>query len=42
MRVVEGETGRLIGTVDAASADSTVHLGAVYVHLGETYLVGVL
>lgn len=39
VRVVEGETGRLIGTVDAASADSTVHKGAVYVHLGETYLV---
>jgi DEAD/DEAH box helicase domain-containing protein len=39
VRVVEGTTGRLIGTVDAASADATVHAGAVYVHLGETYLV---
>jgi DEAD/DEAH box helicase domain-containing protein len=39
VRVVEGTTGRLVGTVDAASADATVHTGAVYVHLGETYLV---
>ena len=39
VRVVEDATGRLVGTVDAASADSTVHDGAVYVHMGETYLV---
>lgn len=39
VRVVEGTTGRLIGTVDASSADATVHRGAVYVHLGESYLV---
>ncbi len=39
VRIVEGATGRLVGTVDAASAHATVHRGAVYVHLGETYLV---
>lgn len=39
VRVVESRTGRLLGTVDAASADATVHPGAVYVHLGATYVV---
>ncbi|WP_136519083.1 DEAD/DEAH box helicase [Cellulomonas telluris] len=39
VRVVELDTGRLLGTVDAASADATVHPGAVYVHLGATYVV---
>ena len=39
VRVVETSTGRLLGTVDAASADATVHPGAVYVHLGATYVV---
>ncbi|MGI8994370.1 MAG: DEAD/DEAH box helicase [Nocardioidaceae bacterium] len=39
VRIVEKSTGRLIGTVDAASAHATVHTGAVYVHLGQTYLV---
>lgn len=39
VRVVETDTGRLLGTVDAASADATVHPGAVYVHLGTTYVV---
>jgi DEAD/DEAH box helicase domain-containing protein len=42
VRVVEAETGRLLGTVDAAAADSTVHAGAVYVHQGATYVVGEL
>jgi len=37
--VVELGTGRLLGTVDAGSADSTVHDGAVYTHQGETYVV---
>ncbi len=37
--LVEGETGRVIGTVDHASAHGTVHEGAVYLHQGETYLV---
>jgi DEAD/DEAH box helicase domain-containing protein len=39
VRIVEDSTGRLVGTVDAASAHSSVHSGAVYVHLGETYQV---
>ncbi|UZN02433.1 DEAD/DEAH box helicase [Cellulomonas sp. S1-8] len=39
VRVVESTTGRLLGTVDAASADATVHPGAVYVHLGATFVV---
>lgn len=39
VRVVESETGRMLGTVDAGSADSTVHPGAVYVHQGTTYVV---
>jgi DEAD/DEAH box helicase domain-containing protein len=39
VRIVETGTGRLVGTVDAASAHATVHTGAVYVHLGSTYLV---
>ena len=39
VQIADGETGRLIGTVDAASADSTVHVGAVYVHQGQAFLV---
>ena len=39
VRVVEATTGRLLGTVDAAAADSTVHRGAVYVHQGATFVV---
>jgi DEAD/DEAH box helicase domain-containing protein len=40
VRVVEEATGRLVGTVDEPSAQLLVHDGAVYVHQGETYLVG--
>ncbi|WP_242448230.1 DEAD/DEAH box helicase [Cellulomonas sp. WB94] len=39
VRVIETTTGRVLGTVDAAAADSTVHPGAVYVHQGATYVV---
>ncbi|MBD8078891.1 DEAD/DEAH box helicase [Cellulosimicrobium arenosum] len=39
VRVAESSTGRLLGTVDAASADGSVHDGAVYVHQGATYVV---
>ena len=39
VRVVEQSTGRMLGTVDAASADGQVHDGAVYVHQGTTYVV---
>lgn len=38
-RVVEQETGRVLGTVDSASADRTLHEGAVYVHQGESHVV---
>lgn len=37
--IVERGTGRVLGTVDAARADATVHAGAVYVHQGRTFLV---
>lgn len=39
IEIVESETGRVLGTVDATAADGTVHDGAVYLHQGETYLV---
>ena len=39
VQLVERETGRVVGTVDAGSAHGTAHPGAVYVHRGETYLV---
>ncbi|MGZ4494653.1 MAG: DEAD/DEAH box helicase [Nocardioides sp.] len=39
VRLVEEETGRLLGTVDAASAHGSVHPGAVYLHQGDTFLV---
>jgi DEAD/DEAH box helicase domain-containing protein len=37
--VVEAGTGRMLGTVEGASAPATVHPGAVYLHRGESYLV---
>jgi DEAD/DEAH box helicase domain-containing protein len=37
--LVEGSTGRVVGTVDGSSAHATAHQGAVYVHRGETWLV---
>jgi len=39
VRLVEHDTGRLLGTVDQSSAHGTAHPGAVYLHQGETYLV---
>ena len=42
LELVEAATGRVIGTVDNASAHSTVHEGAVYLHQGETFLVQAL
>ena len=38
--VVEQATGRLVGTVDEPSAQLMVHDGAVYLHQGDSYLVG--
>jgi DEAD/DEAH box helicase domain-containing protein len=37
--VVEAATGSLLGLVERERAYSTVHEGAVYLHLGEQYLV---
>ena len=37
--VVESGTGRMLGTVDAASAPATLHPGAVYLHRGDSHLV---
>lgn len=37
--VVEAATGRLLGTVDAASSHLLVHRGAVYLHQGVSYVV---
>jgi DEAD/DEAH box helicase domain-containing protein len=42
VRVVEESTGRLVGTMDEPSAHLHAHDGAVYVHQGETYIVGAL
>lgn len=40
--VVDAVTGAVIGTVDGAAADSTVHVGAVYIHQGRSYVVTAL
>lgn len=40
VEIIEAGSGRVVGTVDAAAADSTVHEGAVYLHQGEQWLVG--
>ena len=37
--VVDAATGTVVGTVDGARADATVHEGAVYVHQGRTFVV---
>ncbi|NUS42186.1 MAG: DUF1998 domain-containing protein, partial [Mycobacteriaceae bacterium] len=37
--IVEGETGRVLGTSDAARAPAALHPGAVHLHRGETYVV---
>ncbi|MDB1086528.1 DEAD/DEAH box helicase [Streptomyces sp. ACA25] len=39
VQVVEADTGRLLGTVDAAAAHSAVHEGAVHLHQGRSYVV---
>jgi len=37
--IVEAATGRVIGQVDAAAADRTLHPDAIYVHQGEQWLI---
>jgi DEAD/DEAH box helicase domain-containing protein len=39
VRIVEADTGRVLGTVDAGAAHHSVHVGAVYVHQGRSWLV---
>ncbi len=39
VEIIEAATGRVIGQVDTAAADRTVHDGAVYLHQGEQWLV---
>jgi DEAD/DEAH box helicase domain-containing protein len=40
--IVDGSTGTLLGIVEQERAYSTVHEGAVYLHLGESYRVAAL
>jgi DEAD/DEAH box helicase domain-containing protein len=42
IRIIEEDTGRLLGTIDQTSAHSTVHPGAVYTHQGVTSVVTAL
>src|SRR6476469_6358039 len=37
--IVDGSTGAVLGMVERSRAYSTVHEGAIYLHLGESYLV---
>ena len=37
--LVDSATGAMVGTVDTAAADGTVHPGAVYLHRGDTWVV---
>lgn len=37
--IIDGVTGRVIGVVDEAAGDRTVHPGAVYLHQGDQWLV---
>ncbi|MDP9329381.1 MAG: DEAD/DEAH box helicase [Actinomycetota bacterium] len=37
--IVIGDTGELLGTADESRAYATLHVGAVYLHLGEQYIV---
>jgi DEAD/DEAH box helicase domain-containing protein len=37
--IVDGTTGGVLGVVERSRAYTTVHEGAVYLHLGESYLV---
>ncbi|QUR69985.1 DEAD/DEAH box helicase [Mycobacterium spongiae] len=37
--IVEGDTGRLLGSVGVGQAPASIHPGAVYLHQGESYVV---
>ncbi len=40
--LLEGSSGEVLGTIEASRAYATVHEGAVYLHLGRSYLVEAL
>ena len=40
--LLESKTGEVLGTIEASRAYSTVHEGAVYLHMGRSYLVDAL
>ncbi len=40
--LLDGASGEVLGTIEASRAYSTVHDGAVYLHLGRSYLVAEL
>ena len=42
IRIVERSSGRVVGLVDEARADHTVHAGAVHLHQGATFVVSEL
>ena len=42
VQIVEEDTGRLLGTADAARAPHQLHEGAIYLHQGEQFLVRAL
>jgi DEAD/DEAH box helicase domain-containing protein len=37
--LIDGSSGEMLGTIEAARAYSTVHEGAIYMHLGRSYRV---
>ncbi|CAM3214300.1 DEAD/DEAH box helicase [Prescottella defluvii] len=37
--IVDGESGRMLGTVDSGRAPATAHPGAVHIHQGESFVV---
>ncbi|HET9094923.1 MAG TPA: DEAD/DEAH box helicase [Solirubrobacteraceae bacterium] len=37
--LIDASSGEVVGTIEAARAYSTVHEGAIYLHLGRSYLV---
>ncbi len=39
VQVVEALTGRVLGSVDEARADASVHPGAIYIHQGRTFRI---
>lgn len=39
VEIIEASSGRVIGTIDRAAADRTVHEGAVYLHQGQQWRV---